>query len=177
MRALKVEFSVKRPVSAGLWAALILALVAFAVDQGWRAWVLQQRLHVLRAESAVLTQQIEQLAQARRDAAARAQAAPPYAQDAAAVAKIAGFPLDQVLASLESAQVLGVKVTELDVSAVDGMVRAELEFSDHPALLNYLEAINAGEPKPRWTLLQAQLGAASGGNWASITSSWSTRGQ
>jgi hypothetical protein len=173
MRALKVEFVARKPTRGWIWTGLSLALCVFAADQGWRARVLQQQVQALRAEAEVLAQKNDRARQASSVAAARSAVEPAYAKDAAAVAKIAGFPLDRVLASLESAQVIGVKVSGLEVSAGEATARAELEFSDHPSLLNYLEAINAGEPKPRWVLQRAQIAhATSGSNTATIISNW-----
>lgn len=173
MKALKADFALKRPIGAWPWVLLILVLGSFAAYQGWRAWAQQTRVLVLQKEHASLTQQLDLASQARRDAVARSSVIPIYASDAAAVAKVAAFPVDRVLLSLESAQVQGMKVTGLEVSASEGRARAELEFADHATLLAYLEAINAGEPKPRWVLLQAQSTAAAGaGSTGAIVSNW-----
>jgi len=173
MKALKVDFAIKRPIGAWPWVLLILALGSFAAYQGSRAGVQQPRVLALQEERASLTQQLDRASQARRDGVARSNVVPVYASDAAAVAKVAGFPVDRVLLSLESAQVQGVKVTGLEISASEGSARVELEFADHTALLAYLEAINAGEPKPRWVLLQAQVGAVAGvGSTGVIVSNW-----
>src|SRR5436190_1310152 len=104
MRALKVEFAARRPLPWWLWAGTILILGALAVQQGRQAWRLQERLHGLRREGATLTQQLERSEQARREAASRLLIEPAYLRDAAQIAQIAGFPLDRLLASLESAQ-------------------------------------------------------------------------
>lgn len=174
MRALKVEFAARRPLPRWLWAVVTLAFGALALHQGWQAWALQERVAALRGEAdALATKHAERSAQARREIEGRVRVEPAYARDAAVVARIAGFPLDRVLVSLESAQVLGVKLTSLEVSAVESTARAELEFADHAALLNYLEAINAGEPTPRWALARAQIAPVAGGsNVASIVSRW-----
>jgi hypothetical protein len=176
MRALKVEFAARKPVPQWLWVVATLAFGALALHQGWQAWALQERVTALRGEAdALATEQVERSTQARRETAGRVRVEPAYARDAAAIAKIARFPLDRVLVSLESAQVQGVKVTSLELSAVEATARAELEFADHAALLNYLEAINAGEPQPRWALMRAQMAPSPGGpNVASISSSWSS---
>jgi len=173
MKALKADFARKRPIGAWPWVLLILVLGSVVAYQGWRAWAQQTRVLALQQERAGLTQQLDLASQARRDAVARSSVIPVYASDAAAVAKVAGFALDRVLLSLESAQVQGVKVSGLEISATEGTARAELEFADHTTLLAYLGAINAGEPKPRWILLQAQVASAAGiGNTGTIVSSW-----
>lgn len=116
MRALKVEFAAKKAVPRWLWFGLTLVFGALAAHQGWQAWVLQERVQALRAEIEVLAaQQFGRTAQAQREAVARLPVERPYARDAAAVAKIAAFPLDRVFASLESAQVQGVKLTGMNL--------------------------------------------------------------
>lgn len=173
MKALKADFALKRPIGAWPWVLLLMVLGSFAAHQGLRAWGQQPQVLALQRERASLMQQLDRAGQVRRDAVARSSVIPVYASDAAAVAKVAAFPLDRVLLSLESAQVQGVKVTSLEISATDSTARAELEFADHAALLGYLEAVNAGEPTPRWALLQAQIAPAPGaGNSGVIVSSW-----
>jgi hypothetical protein len=173
MKALKADFAVRRPIGAWPWAVAISVLSLLTAYQGWRAWGPQARVRVLQEEHESLKRKMDVVSQARRDAIARSNVIPAYAADAAAVAKMAGFPLDRVLQSLESAQVQSVKVTGLEISASEGSVRTELEFADHAALLGYIEALNAGEPRARWVLLQTQIGSAAGaGNVGVIVSHW-----
>jgi hypothetical protein len=173
MKALKADFVLKRPVGAWPWLLLALALAVFGGYQGRQAWAQHARIGVLQDESTSITRRLELAREGRRDAVALQSIRPPYAADAAVVAKMAAFPLAQILSSIESAQVPGVRVVGLEVSSSDGTVRADLEFADHAALLGYLESINAGEPQPRWVLLQAQIASAGAvGNLAAITSKW-----
>jgi hypothetical protein len=173
VKALKVNFVVRRPMGVWPWALVILMLSAFAALQGWRAWGDQARVRMLQREQVSLTQQLEAVVAVKRGAIERRNMLPAYAADAAAVAKLAAFPLDRVLSSLEAAQVQGVKVVSVETSASEATARVELEFTDHTALLNYLEVINAGEPTPRWVLLQAQINVVGGTeNVGMIVSKW-----
>lgn len=80
-----------------------------------------------------------------------------YAVDAAQLAKAARADLAGVFASLESAQVQGLRVSTLEVNTAERQVRIELELRQTSDLLRYLDAINAGEPADsRWTLVHAQ---------------------
>src|SRR5205814_1959686 len=97
----------------------------------------------------------------------------PYGRDALAIVRGAAFPLDRVLTSLEGARVQGVRLTALEIAATDGTVRADLEFTDHEALMRYLADSSAGEERPRSKLVQAQSAAAGTGmNTATIRSTW-----
>lgn len=173
MREIKADFALRRATGAWPWIATVTVFALLAAGQGWRAWTLHGRVYALQIQREELTRQLDATSEAHRESAARLAVKPAYTADAAAIAKMAAFPLDRVLSSLESVQSLGVKVTSLEVSAAAGTVRAELEFADHAALLGYLEAINAGEPRPRWVLMQAQVSpTASAGNVGLIGSSW-----
>lgn len=172
MKALKVEFAPPRRVPPWVLYLASALLLALAAQQGCEAWRLHLQAESVEMEIAALKVKIEQAQQARREALERQRAEPPYAKDLAEIARVAAFPIDRVFASIESARVIGVRLTALDVSPPEGAARAELEFSDHEALFNYLDAINAGEDKRRWTLVQAQLGSGGNANTATITSKW-----
>jgi hypothetical protein len=173
MKALNADFVLKRPIGALPWGLLALLVVVFGGYQGRQAWAQHARIGVLQDESASILHKLELAKQGRRDAVALQSIRPLYVADAAVVAKMAAFPLAQILSSIESAQVPEVKVVGLEVSASEGTARADLEFADHAALLSYLEAINAGEPQPRWVLLQAQIASTGAvANLAAITSKW-----
>ena len=173
MKPLNVEFASKRPVSRVLLGALAVALCLLALREASQAWELRQQIASTDSEISKLTLELERVQQAKRIAASQASAEPPYARDALAVARVAAFPLDRVLTSLEGARVQGVRLTALEIAATDGTVRADLEFTDHEALMRYLEDINAGEERPRWKLVQAQSASAGTGmSTATIRSTW-----
>ena len=64
-----------------------------------------------------------------------------------------------LLISLEAMEVVGVTPVSIEVSVAQRQVLVDLEFSDFATLLRFVNDINAGEPSPRWQLVQAQ-GAA-----------------
>lgn len=178
MKPLAVDFAAPRRVSPWLWGGLAFAFVVLAADQAWQAWGLQQQLSAMEQQAATLSEQLRRAQQIKDEAEARARIEPPYARDAAAVARMAGFPLNRMLTALEHARVQGIKLTALDISAEEGAVRAELEYADNEALMRYLEELNVGEPTPRWRLMQAQNGSGVGAtNSASIASTWNATDQ
>lgn len=172
MKALKVNFAPRWRVPRWIWGVLIALMTMIATDQIRRGLHNAPRARALRLEVDALAAQLDGLARAHDEARARLQVQPPYAKDALDIAKTASFGLPKVLGSLEEAQVEGVRVTAVEASAADGTVKAELEFSAHEGLLRYLEEINAGEPRRRWSLVQAQSSAATGLGAASIMSHW-----
>lgn len=176
MKPLNVDFA--PPPSWPRHAQWLLAalLAVGAGGEGWRAWELQARLHERRAELVDLEQRQVRAAQRERAAQAARAVPPAYAKDAAVVAQLARFPLPRVLKALESVELPGIKLVALDLSALDGAVRAEVEFADHETLLRYLERLNDGEPAPRWRLQQARTSGAFGPGQATLLSGWSDIG-
>lgn len=172
MTPLNIEFAPPRRISPWLWAVLIGLPAMVGAQQGLQAWQAQTRLRLAERDIAALTQQLAENDIARRDAMLGTER-PAYEADAQEIAKMAAFPVDQVLTAVESARVQGVRLVGLDLSAVEGTARAELEFSTHEALMQYIEEINAGESAPRWTLNQIQSAQGAGaGSAATLTSRW-----
>jgi len=87
VKALKVDFAIRRPIGAWPWIVLILVLASLAGYQGWRAWKQQTRVLALQQQRADLARQLDFASQAHRDAVARSNVVPVYAADAATVAK------------------------------------------------------------------------------------------
>ncbi len=172
MKPLKVDFAPRRRAPASLWLSITLIALGVSAQQGWQAWQARERLQSAKAQVARLIEQQDQAQRARRAAESRPVVEPPYARDLAALSKAAAFPLAAVFASVEAARVPGVRVTALEASPAEGTVRAELEFSDLDALGRYVGELNAGEPKPRWTLQGAKTGAAGAPGTASVASTW-----
>jgi hypothetical protein len=172
VKPLRVDFAPKRRLPRRPLFALAIAFSLLALQQGWEAMKLQRRLRDVEREVLDLSADIDRATRARLAAAEAKRSEPLYARDARAMAKIAGFPLNRVLASLEATRVQGVKLTTLRVSATDGDVEGELEFTDQESLMHYVDGINAGELKPRWRLMQAQMDSSGTGKGiASIASS------
>jgi hypothetical protein len=168
MKPLKVNFAPRRRLSAWCWYFPSLFVFGIAAEQGWQAWHLREQVEPVQAERTRLSAQIEQA----RTAVARPVSPPPYAKDAAEIARMASFPMNAVFTAIESAQVPTVRMTSLEISAGERTVRAGLEFADYKGLGDYLEAINAGEGRARWRLMQAQLASGGAPNTATISSQW-----
>lgn len=175
MRALHVNFA---PEPAWKRRALLGAIAlswAFACAASWHTW--QEWRTLQAAETALQQAQAKQAEQAAKERALQAELAKPkpYAKDAAEVVRIASFPTDQVLHALEVTLVEGVRVTSIDLNPDAATARVELEFDDAGQLMKYLEQINAGDEKPRWSLLQAKMnkaGPAGSSGTASLSSVW-----
>lgn len=176
MRRLQVEFLPKRRIVERIVAGLSLLLATSAVVLGWRAWDLIGQVRAVRTQTADIEAQLLRAEQAAQIGLSRPTNEPPHADDARVVARTAGFPLDRVLLSIESARMEGIRVVGLDLSTGDGAVHVNLEFGDFAVLMRYVDALNAKETKPRWSLVRVQ---APGGSAtvtlgsASISSTWS----
>lgn len=157
MRPLRIDFAEPRRRPTWLWYVVAVALLAIAGERGWSAWRLKEEVVTLDAQvqrQRVFRDETKRHAQLPATPAAAA----PYIVDAAAIVKAAEFPIDTVLATLESVQVAGVRVTSLDVSTGEGITTVELECSDLAVLMRYVNRLNADGA--RWRLVQAQAGAS-----------------
>jgi len=140
-----------------LWVSACSVLVAIAAVEAWRAIRLTDEIKI--AETQSMQVQAERESSGRRNAAAAGPATTdlPYAQDAAAIARMAAFDAAGVLAAVESARVPGIRVTSLEINPADASARLELEVREAADLLKYLDDINAGTPASEsWKLVRAQ---------------------
>jgi hypothetical protein len=108
----------------------------------------------------------------RRRSAAASIGVVTYRDDAMSIALQRRFLLDLALASVEHAQVAGVRVKALDASSSTGSMKVEIEYGDQESLLKYVEDINAGESMTRWSLVQAQALQTGAGGSAVIAANW-----
>jgi len=157
LRPIAADFAPRRTVPRWLWASACLVLLLVAAPQAWYGFRLAEQARAVQAQ----VQQAEaarQLALRRRAADARShESIAAYAQDAAAIARVASFDAAGVLAAVESARVAGIRVTSLEINAVDATARLELEVRDASDLLKYLDDINAAMDAPqRWRLVRSQ---------------------
>lgn len=136
------------------WAVAALALIACAaVGMAWRAW---KQVDVQRA--------------ALRDAVAATQAAAvvpaplrvlrPYDASAREMWAEHSAPWPQALTMIEATAIIGVTPVALEFVASDKAVRVEVSFTDYAKLLEYVDALNAGEPELKWALVQSQAQAS-----------------
>lgn len=154
MRALRIDFAVRRHVRPALGYALAAALFVFAAAQAREGLELQRQAVDLEARLAAAQQAADERARAARPAP---RPEPPYLRDALAVVRAAEYDVGRVLTALETVRVPGVKVTSIEIVPAEDLARVDLELSDAAALTQYLDELNAGlEPSQRWRLLRLQ---------------------
>lgn len=82
----------------------------------------------------------------------------PYDASAREMLMLATSKWPSMLTALESVGMLGVTPTAIEIAPAERWIRVEVEFADYAKLLEYVDALNAGDPKPKWSLVQAQTG-------------------
>jgi hypothetical protein len=160
VKTLNVDFAPRRPVPAWLWGTVMAACLALAAQQGWTGWTLRRQALSAETQAAQLAAKLDAALQSWARALGTDKPEAAYSRDADAIVRLAAFPIADILASIESAQVQGVKVTALEVSAAERTARAELEYDDQEALMRYMDRINADQAKRKWLLAQARAGIA-----------------
>ena len=58
-----------------------------------------------------------------------------------------------MLTACESVEVEGALPIALEVAPAELWIRVEVEFSDHAKLLEYIDGLKPGEPRPNWSLV------------------------
>ena len=169
MRPLAVNFVRRRSVWPWLGYALSTALLAVAAFQSWSALALMRQVRAAEEEVLRISAEVDAKRKLPAGTLTQSGAEMPYAEDAAALAKLADFDAGRVLAALESAQIVGVKVTALEILPAERLARVELEVADPAALLQFLEQVNAGlSPAQGWQLTRAQSPTASAAGTATV---------
>lgn len=158
MKVVRADFKTPSRPSRALWlACAVLASLALAAT-GW-AWHQWREVDVQR--------ELLREAIAQRDAvpAAAPVAIAPTPYDASARELLAerAIPWPQALTTLEATAVVGVTPVSVEFGNGDKSIRLEVSFVDYGSLLEYLNALNAGEPELRWKLAQSQAQSAPGG--------------
>lgn len=152
MRTLRVQFVRRTPVLVYLVAALAVGLFLFAGVRLWGALNVYRRTQDIQAEMASLQARVSAL----NGKISLTQKPPPYQVGAVQAAREAKFPIEAVLASLESVSVAGVKVTSIVVTPVDASAQAELEYQSPDALAKYLQQLAQLQMPHEWRLLKVQ---------------------
>ncbi len=132
------------------WMLALLSAAAFAMASiAWR-----------EARGIEKQQQLLREAQIRSTAAAIAPpppaSAPQYASSAREMLAERQFPWTQALTSIEATAIVGVTPVAIEFAASDRVIRLEVNFADYGKLLEYVDALNAGEPELHWILSQSQ---------------------
>ena len=162
MRPLKVDFAPpRRPVLAlAAWAVVCAAATVVLGLGAWRAWDARSLSVAREAANASEIARLRDVLQVRAARLAVSATAPAYQRDAVTVARMAAFPTQQVLKSLETVAIDGVRVMAIELNASQATADVTLEFDDYRSLLAYLEALNEGETTSRWSLVRAESSGA-----------------
>lgn len=158
MKPVRADFAPPRVPARWMWLTLAV-LAAAAIGAGGFALY---RLKALDEQRAAL----ERAEDERRAAAVvvlpKPAVAPPYQRSAEEMLAEHRLAWPEVLTALEATAMVGVTPVSVEMAASDGIALVEVNFSDHARLLEYLEALNAGQGDLRWVLVQAQTQAAGG---------------
>jgi len=171
VKALDVDFRTRSTPPRWAWmcvGALLLGAVAMVA---W-ALVLQQRLGERQAELARLRAAVA----APGPPASAVVRKMPYDASAREFLALATAKWPEMLAAIESVEIVGVTPVSIDVLPAERTVRLELEFTEYADLLKYVDALNAGEEVPRWKLVQAQMASRGSAAPSTAQSTASVRG-
>jgi len=125
---------------------LAVGLLGATIAIGLEAFETHSQAMQMRSQISELRQAIA-AEQARRQASSPP---PPYLEDARRIVAIASMPVDGILRSIERVRIPGVRVLTLDIQAVSGQVRLEIEANDLGQVSQVLDELNAGHEVPRW---------------------------
>ena len=156
MRTLPVDFA--RPAAwpvVVLWTivALVVAICGWTGSRDQRAW---QRLTEIRATTQLSEQQLGAGRAAQAALAASATEAVPFAMDARRLMALSSVDVAGVLRSLETAQLPGAKVSQIDVDTATRGIELTLEVASADMATSYLQALNADDDRPAWSLVRVQ---------------------
>lgn len=160
MKALSVEFAPRRSGSLWWWA-LALVFVAVAASQGWRAWSMGRAWLAAGQEVVRLSVLASNQDTNSGDGNHTARSEPKYLADAATVAAIASFPTARVLSALEGSHRKGVSLTSVELRPGEGAARVDVEYLEPSSLTDFVDELNVGEPRPRWSPLTLRTGTSS----------------
>lgn len=171
MREIRVDFAKRRQASVGLLALAVAISGGALAWQMWRFNFLEGQLAGVRTEVAGLNAQLDK-AREQRKTTADAQRQAEQIPQARLLAKLKSFPLNDVLTSVESSKTDGVRLTLLEISAENGVVRIECDYDSSESVFRYRDKLNSGATRS-WELTSLRSKAdASGGGSASIISKW-----
>ena len=169
MKALNVDLRTPSHPPRWAWIAVAVALFVAAsliVSAAWQA----RKLAALEAQRDALLKELRMPVPAPHPVARKM----PYDASAREMLALATSEWPAMLTALESVELVGVTPVAIEIAPAERWVRVDVEFADYAALLQYVDGLNAGEAKPRWALVQAQMTARSGGaaSVASVKGTW-----
>lgn len=151
MRPINVEFVNKASLPKWVWSLGCVAAACAVTLQGAFAWRSLEALNAAQETERTMVAQLVQLQSTLQITAPRRQIAPSYQNDAERTAKLATFPLNNVLTAIEALNQPEVKVIGLEVMAAEASVRIALEVNDNDGTLRALSQLNQGEQVPLWS--------------------------
>jgi hypothetical protein len=155
MKRVSAQFSSPWQPTRALLAGLSALVACAATAVGGTAWE--------RHRVAGLGEQVSRLAETDRMGAVAPvpSTVPPYDASARQFLRERGAAWAPMLRALESGAMVGVTPTALEFDTSTGVSRAELDYSDSTALLDYLGRIDEGvAPRPgstRWKLSETRV--------------------
>jgi hypothetical protein len=138
-----------------LWVIAVVA-ASGAAWQGVRAGEAWQHLEDERASTRALSQKVQLSRVAFAARAASAVATAPFAADAKHLMALASFDAAGVMRSIESVQMQGAKVSQLDIDTDARRVEIQLDITSADVASTYVQDLNAGDYHPIWVLSRVQ---------------------
>ena len=164
MKSVLVDF--RRPRRPPRWAWFAVAVLGLAAAASLVVASMQQRkLNELRAQR-------DELIRAKANPPPRLISTPrpaPYEASAREMLAEATSKWPAMLTAIESMSIIGVTPVAIEIVPAEREIRVEVEFVDYATLLKFLDELNAGQPMPRWVLVQAQSAAAAIGQKSTAT--------
>lgn len=154
MSRINADFKKRSRPQAWAWWALAVGCTASAFTC-WQAWMTSR--DVARHERDLVQLKSRSPAEPR---AAVPVPTPAYDNSARTMLQQRDFPWPAALTTLEATAVIGVTPTAIEAAPAIGQVRVEVQFTDYAKLLEYLNALNAGEERARWRLVQSHTQGA-----------------
>ncbi|MBB3193880.1 hypothetical protein [Roseateles terrae] len=157
MRPIAVDFAPRRVWTPPLiaWAiacGLVTTGLSLKAGLAWDARQAASRsVEESQARLSTLEKKLREASQS-----VTTQKAPAYSRDALETARVAGFPSQAVLRSLEATAEDGIRINSVSLQPAQGIAEVALEFADYEALLRYIDQLNEGSPRALWSLVRAQ---------------------
>lgn len=172
MKTLAVDLRSRSTSPRWAWG-LVGLLYMLAAGLGSAAYRESQTLKALKAQRGEL---LRQLTVAPETPAAVPVQKMPYDASAREMLRLATSEWPTMLTAVESAEVIGVLPAALEIVPAERWIRMELEFTEYAKLLEYIDALNAGATRPKWSLVQAQTGSRSSSSAPAAASTATVRG-
>lgn len=171
MKALDVDL--RTPSRPPKWAwGVVGLLAAIAVGMGLLTYRESRKVDEIKAQLADLQRQLTEPSIAPTVVIQKM----PYDASAREMLVLATSEWPAMLTALEAVEMVGVTPTAVEIAPAERWIRVEVEFADYAKLLEYVDALNAGNPKPRWGLVQAQSDGLRSGTGAVTPSTATVRG-